>query len=544
MTLTRSSRWIALAAASLAASCAGEIEPERIAASESNFVGAGTGLLGEYFDNVDFTAPRLTRTDRAVLFDWSDGSPDPSIGADTFSVRWTGQIEAPSTDVYTFYVSSDDGVRLWVDGQLIIDSWDDHPLTETSGTIAMTAGRLADIRVEYYEGVGLASVQLSWSSPSQLKSMVPMASLYPPSSPSVPATPAPVPSPVPQPPAAPAPAPLALTTQAGAQQRPSYNTGSGFFVVGNKLYDPNGNEFRIRGVNHLHWDAAGPGIPKTGANTERWDIDFAQPAATNIGLMQKSAANKMVPIAGNWDGTCDESTTTLSNIVSTWVSTAPEWQAVEKYALLNIANEWGPSNSTVWRDAYISAIAQIRAAGINATLVVDAGGCGQDNADLAQYASAVFNSDPQRNVVFDQHIYGNWSADGSSSWQTNLATGLDALAATGLPMIVGEFGPGRNIGPSPTMMTPGQTIQAADARGIGWIAWAWDDPAGEWSSMPTDDWFALSLTGDYQSSADLTTFGKDVVENATYGLKAMAKPASFVLTASGRRERRLSPAPS
>jgi len=232
----------------------------------------------------------------------------------------------------------------------------------------------------------------------------------------------------------------------------------------------------------------------------------------------------MVPIAGDWDGTCSESTATLSNIVSAWVATASTWKAVEKYVLINIANEWGPSG-TVWRDAYISAIAQIRAAGINATLVVDAGGCGQDNADLVQYASAVFNSDPQKNVVFDQHIYGNWAV-GGASWQTDLNAGLDALVATGLPFIVGEFGPGRNIGPSPTMMTPGQIIQGAEARGIGWLAWAWDDPAGEWST-PTDDWFALSFTGDYQSSADLTTFGKDVVENPTYGLKVLAKPASI-----------------
>jgi mannan endo-1,4-beta-mannosidase len=370
--------------------------------------------------------------------------------------------------------------------------------------MAMTAGRQVDLRLEYYQNAGESAVLLSWSSPSQLKAWVPMASLFPP-----PAT-------IPAPPPAARPVP-----------RPAYNTGTGFYVVGNKLYDANGNEFRMRGLNHLHWDAAGVGIPKTGANTERWVIDLGQSAATNIGLMQKTINNKMVPMAGNWDGTCDENASTLSSIVNKWVATAAQWKTVEKYVLINIANEWGPSSSTVWRDAYTSAIAQLRAVGINSTLVVDAGGCGQDNADLVQYAAAVFNSDPQKNVVFDQHIYGQWKSGSGQSWQTDLNGGLDALAATGLPFIVGEVGPGRNIGPSPTMITPGQIIQASEAHGFGWLAWAWDDPAGEWESTPRDDWFALSYTGDYRSSADLTTFGKDVVENSVYGLKAKQKPASI-----------------
>jgi hypothetical protein len=71
-------------------------------------------------------------------------------------------------------------------------------------------------------------------------------------------------------------------------------------------------------------------------------------------------------------------------------------------------------------------------------------------------------------------------------------------------------------------MTPGEIIQAAEARGIGWLAWAWDDPA----SNADDTWFALSKNGKYDSSADLTTFGKEVVENPTYGLLVLAKPAT------------------
>jgi mannan endo-1,4-beta-mannosidase len=307
---------------------------------------------------------------------------------------------------------------------------------------------------------------------------------------------------------------------AGKVARPSYNTGKGFFVLNGKLYDPNGVEFRVRGVNKLHWDFYTPGIPATHANTERWDIDFTQPTATNIALMQTSIASHMVPMPGNWTGTCSTDSAVLSSIVDTWVAQESAWHAVDDQMIINVANEWGPeaSTGTGWRDAYITAVARLRAAGYLATISITSGGCGQDNADLAQYAQAVFDSDPQKNIIFDQHVYGNFSDPATLSWQQDFLTGMTALQATGLAIILGEFGPGRDIGPSPTMITPDQVIQAAEAHNLGWIAWAWDD-----NPAAGDTWFALSNTGAYASTADLTTFGKVVVENPTYGLLALAR---------------------
>src|SRR5436190_23128506 len=68
---------------------------------------AGTGLLAQYFDNADFTNLKMTRTDAQVNFNWASGAPTASMGVDTFSVRWTGQIAAQSTEKYTFYTSTD-----------------------------------------------------------------------------------------------------------------------------------------------------------------------------------------------------------------------------------------------------------------------------------------------------------------------------------------------------------------------------------------------------------------------------------------------------
>jgi RHS repeat-associated protein len=139
----------------------------------------GTGLTAQYFDNIDFTGPGLTRVDPALNFDWSGGTPHQSIGVDEFSVRWTGAVQPAYSETYTFYTVSDDGIRLWVNGQLVIDKWIDQGPTEWSGQIALQAGQRYDIRVEFYERFGGAMAKLLWSSPSQAKQVVPQGQLFP-----------------------------------------------------------------------------------------------------------------------------------------------------------------------------------------------------------------------------------------------------------------------------------------------------------------------------------------------------------------------------
>ncbi|HUW81944.1 MAG TPA: Calx-beta domain-containing protein, partial [Phycisphaerae bacterium] len=144
-----------------------------------NDVGTGTGLTGAYYDNIDFTAFALSRVDATVNFNWGTGSPDPSIGVDTFSIRWVGQVQPLYSETYTFYTNTDDGVRLWVDNQLVIDHWVDQGPTEWSGTIALLAGVKYDIEMEYYENGGGAVAELRWSSTGQAKEIIPQPQLYP-----------------------------------------------------------------------------------------------------------------------------------------------------------------------------------------------------------------------------------------------------------------------------------------------------------------------------------------------------------------------------
>jgi mannan endo-1,4-beta-mannosidase len=327
------------------------------------------------------------------------------------------------------------------------------------------------------------------------------------------------------------------TLDGGRATRPSYNLGIGFFVANGKLYDANGVEFRIRGIDKLHWDNGSPGLANSKANTVRWTIDFTQPAANNVALLRGGAGktpggiyDHMVVMPGAWDApagtlTCSSDPSILASAVSVWVAQAASWSQLEKYSIINIGNEWGSSSSTVWRDSYISAITQLRTAGYHATLSITSGGCGQDNADLVKYAKAVFDSDPEKNVIFDRHVYGG-DADVSA-----LSTDATALAALGLPVIFGEFGPGMSIGPSPTNLTPAQVIQIAEQNGFGWLAWAWDD--NNLSNAQADNtWFALSYTGAYAASSDLTMFGQEVIEGCTNpapggcGCPDSPKPAS------------------
>ncbi|MEO1524755.1 MAG: DUF4347 domain-containing protein [Planctomycetota bacterium] len=147
-------------------------------ADDDSISASGDGLLAEYFDNIDFTNRFPTRIDSTVDFDWGTNAPLAGMEANTFSVRWTGKIEPLYSETYTFQTVSDDGVRLWIDDQLIIDQWIDQPATTNTGTIALNAGQLYDIRMEYYENGGLAVAQLSWSSDSQTLEVVPQSQLY------------------------------------------------------------------------------------------------------------------------------------------------------------------------------------------------------------------------------------------------------------------------------------------------------------------------------------------------------------------------------
>jgi hypothetical protein len=146
--------------------------------AEGAILGNGSGVTGDYYDNFDFTGTRLVRMDPTIDFNWGAGAPIAGIGANTFSVRWTGQVQAQYSESYTFTTRSDDGVRLWVNDQLVVDNWTDHSATDDSGTISLVKGQRYALKMEYYDNAGDATATLSWSSPSTPKRIVPRSQLY------------------------------------------------------------------------------------------------------------------------------------------------------------------------------------------------------------------------------------------------------------------------------------------------------------------------------------------------------------------------------
>jgi len=115
---------------------------------------------GEYFANRGLKDPPvLIRDDSNLGFNWSYGSPAKGIPSDNFSVRWTRTFHFEPGS-YHFTTTTDDGVRLWVNGHLLIDEWHDQALSPHNGTIYLSGD--VPIKMEYYEHGGLASAWLTW----------------------------------------------------------------------------------------------------------------------------------------------------------------------------------------------------------------------------------------------------------------------------------------------------------------------------------------------------------------------------------------------
>ncbi|HEY0715555.1 MAG TPA: PA14 domain-containing protein [Polyangia bacterium] len=149
--------------------------------------GACGGLKGEYFDNMDFTALRATRTDAVVNFSlpWDSragvGSPHSSIAADTYSVRWTGTLTAPATGTYTIYTRSDDRVRLTLDGIVRINNWSDHSVQEDAFTVTLQKDRAYNFQLDWVESTEHAVMELLWSSSDAgiTRQIIPTSALTP-----------------------------------------------------------------------------------------------------------------------------------------------------------------------------------------------------------------------------------------------------------------------------------------------------------------------------------------------------------------------------
>ena len=131
------------------------------------YVGTGTvtcpkgEFKAEYYNSIDLAgAPVLQRCEPSISYDWGTNSPAPGLPADNFSVRWTGT-HTFNAGQHRFTATTDDGMRVWLDGQPVIDKWFDQSAMTYTATVDVTAGD-HEVKVEYYERGGLAVAQVAW----------------------------------------------------------------------------------------------------------------------------------------------------------------------------------------------------------------------------------------------------------------------------------------------------------------------------------------------------------------------------------------------
>jgi beta-glucosidase len=125
------------------------------------------GFKAEYFNNKELQGtPVLVRNDEQVNFDWSRGRPAPEVNEDGFSARWTGKFVPPESGQYEIGAMVDDGVRVYIDGKLIVDAWATDQLSQIRTVmkpVTLEGGKSYDVRIEYFENVRNAIVKFFWS---------------------------------------------------------------------------------------------------------------------------------------------------------------------------------------------------------------------------------------------------------------------------------------------------------------------------------------------------------------------------------------------
>jgi beta-glucosidase len=130
--------------------------------------GSGNGLYAQYYNNTGLSGtPVVSRVDPNVDHNWGGGSPAPGVSGTNWSVRWTGTLHPPTTGSYQFSLTSDDGSRLFVNGQQVINNWFNQASTTRTGTVNLTAGQSVSIEVDYYQAGGASNATLGWSQPGQ-----------------------------------------------------------------------------------------------------------------------------------------------------------------------------------------------------------------------------------------------------------------------------------------------------------------------------------------------------------------------------------------
>ncbi|AYG78365.1 Mannan endo-1,4-beta-mannosidase [Streptomyces hundungensis] len=258
----------------------------------------------------------------------------------------------------------------------------------------------------------------------------------------------------------------------------------GFHVQDGRLLDATGQDFVMRGVNHAHaWypdrtDQALKDIKAKGANSVRVVLATGDRWAKNgtadvTHVVEQCKQNRLVCVLEAHDTTGygeAGAAVPLSKAVDYWLSVKDALVGQEKYVLINIGNEpYGNTNYTAWTAETKTAIGRLRAAGIHHALMADAPNWGQDwSFTMRDNAAQVFAADPDRNTLFDIHMYGVYDSP------AKVTDYLGRFVAAHLPLTIGEFGNKHSDGDP----DEDAIMAAAQTLGIGYLGWSWSGNGG------------------------------------------------------------------
>jgi PA14 domain./F5/8 type C domain./Domain of unknown function (DUF303). len=150
---------------------------KRFATSMYNILTA-KGIKAELFDTNEFVNPKGIRVDSVINFNWGSSSPDNTIIGTNYAIRWSGYIMPEKSGTHTFNITTENGVKLWVNDILIINSPENNSNNVLTGSITLTTGVYSSIKLEYKKNTSHASIMLEWSANGITKQLVPSTALY------------------------------------------------------------------------------------------------------------------------------------------------------------------------------------------------------------------------------------------------------------------------------------------------------------------------------------------------------------------------------
>jgi len=138
------------------------------------------GLHAQYYRGQLLKGSSTDRVDKVLNFTWDRGNPPLSATKDVYSARWTGKLTPAESGRYTLHARYDDGVRVWLDGKLVIDDWHgNYVIVDRKVQVDLQDGRAYDLKIEYFNGGDLGVMQLFWTPPGRSEEILPESMLSP-----------------------------------------------------------------------------------------------------------------------------------------------------------------------------------------------------------------------------------------------------------------------------------------------------------------------------------------------------------------------------